>query len=116
MRRSSVAKGIGFLSMVATDMPQQLSSIAVSGAPASTPVSGLPTSSARHSRRIEATPLPADRTFSPSALLWGMASQNHFWKSARRSSGLVRGLVSDFDMVPSTGKPVDLAGTRPPND
>src|SRR6266851_7970395 len=92
MRRSSVANGLGSLSKVATDMPQHPSSSAVSGPPASTPVSGLPTSSSRHSSRIEAKPRRASMILMPSALLWGMVSENHIWKSARRCSRSANGL------------------------
>ena len=77
--------------MVATAMPQQLSSIAVSGPPASTPVSGLPTSSSRQSSCMEASPRATASTFSPNALLYGTPSENIFWKSATRSSGVVSG-------------------------
>src|SRR5580704_4370914 len=97
MRRSSVANGLGSLSKVATDMPQHPSSSAVNGPPASTPVSGLPTSSSRQSSRIEAKPRRASMILMPSALLWGIVSENHIWKSARRcsrsASGLEDGLV-----------------------
>src|SRR5262245_34554318 len=79
--------------MVATAMPQQLSSIAVSGPPATTPVSGLPTSSSRQSSCIEARPRATASTFSPSALLCGMVSEKSFWNSATRSSGVVRDLA-----------------------
>ena len=97
MRRSSVAKGFGSVSMVATDMPQQLSISAVSGPPASTPVSGLPTSSSRHSSCMEPKPRRTAMIFSPSALLCGMVSENHCWKKAMRWSRSLNGLV----MVPS---------------
>src|SRR5882672_2139868 len=93
MRRSSVANGLGSLSKVATDMPQHPSSSAVSGPPASTPVSGLPTSSSRQSSRIEAKPRRASTILMPSALLWGIVSENHIWNSARRCSRSAKGLV-----------------------
>src|SRR6266851_2146545 len=93
MRRSSVANGLGSFSKVATDMPQQPSSRAVSGPPASTPVSGLPTSSSRQSSRMEAKPRRASTILMPSALLWGMVSENHIWNSAKRCARSARGLV-----------------------
>src|SRR5882757_4445010 len=93
MRRSSVANGFGSLSMVATAMPQQLSSMVVSGPPATTPISGLPTSSGRQSSCIEASPRATASTFRPSALLCGMVSENSCWNSATRSSSVVRDLA-----------------------
>src|SRR6478609_8392726 len=91
MRRSRVAKGLGSLSRVATAMPQQLSSIAVSGPPASTPVSGLPTSSLRHSSCMDARPRAMASTLMPRALLCGMVSEKSCWNSATLSSGVVSG-------------------------
>src|SRR5580700_3173372 len=101
MRRSSVANGLGSLSKVATDMPQHPSSSAVSGPPASTPVSGLPTSSSRQSSRIEAKPRRASTILMPSALLWGIVSENHIWKSARRCSRSANGLAIVYSCSPS---------------
>src|SRR5216684_5295267 len=101
MRRSSVANGLGSLSKVATDMPQHPSSSAVSGPPASTPVSVLQTSSARHSSRIEAKPRRASMILMPSALLWGMVSENHIWKNARRCSRSANELAIVYSCSPS---------------
>ena len=99
MRRSSVAKGAGSVSMVATDMPQQLSISAVSGPPASTPVSGLPTNSSRQSSCMEPKPRRTAMIFSPSALLCGMESENHCWKKAIRCWGSLNGLVTGLLMA-----------------
>src|SRR5262245_32949376 len=82
---------IGSLSMVATAMPQQASSMAVSGPPAITPVVGLPTSSSRQSSCMLASPRATATTFRPNALLCGMVSEKSCWKKATRSCGVVSG-------------------------
>src|SRR5690242_9733433 len=89
MRRSSVAKGAGSVSIVATAMPLQASIIVVSAPPNSTPVSGLPTRCGCQSSFIVATPLRTPTTCRPSALFCGMVSENHAWNIASAFSGMV---------------------------
>src|SRR5262245_51205122 len=96
--------------MVATAMPQQLSSMAVSGPPATTPVSGLPTSSGRQSSCMEASPRATASTFKPSALLWGMVSEKSCWNRATRSSGVVRCLAMPHPTHPAKSRVSALTG------